>query len=100
MQKFVNFYVIFEVRNNHKMCKNGYFFTIFAGDLATDKPFRRAQEIKIIPSTFGEIHVFDILNANQICSKTTRYISELFRIGQDDVKRKLEQSTELQNIEK
>jgi len=31
------------------------------------------------------------LSANYICSKTKRYISELFRIGQDDVKRKLEQ---------
>ena len=39
------------------MCKNGYFFTIFSGDLASDKPFSRAQEIRIIPSTVGEIHV-------------------------------------------
>ena len=39
------------------MCNNGYFFTIFAGDQASDKPFRRAQDIRIIPSTFGEIHV-------------------------------------------
>jgi len=29
----------------------------------------------------------------------TRYISELFRVSHDDAKRKLEQSTELQNIE-
>jgi len=40
-----------------KCVKMDIFFTIFAGDLASDKPFRRAQDIRIIPSTFGEIHV-------------------------------------------
>ena len=70
----VNFYAIFEVRNNHQMCKNGNFFTIFAGDLATDKAFRRAQEIKIIPSTFGEIHVFDIVSSWPMLNNSGIYL--------------------------
>jgi hypothetical protein len=49
------------------MCKNGYICTIFAGDLAIDKPFRRVQETRIIPGTVGEIHAWKVKVRVKVC---------------------------------